>query len=90
MRCFLSEKKPLVASLLLLAAKRIIMDLLHVPIGDFILDLIAIFEVINSNRSVTSKLLWSLLIFLFPILGLIIYFLFGGREEHNSGYEVIA
>ncbi|KAF9962265.1 hypothetical protein BGZ72_008400 [Mortierella alpina] len=56
----------------------------------FILDLIAIFEVVNSNRSVTSKLLWSLLIFLFPILGLIIYFLFGGREEHNSGYEAIA
>ncbi|KAF8952597.1 hypothetical protein BGZ52_005141 [Haplosporangium bisporale] len=55
-----------------------------------ILDLIAIFEVINSNRSVTAKLLWSLLIFLFPILGLVLYFLFGGREEHNSGYEVIA
>ncbi|KAG0004834.1 hypothetical protein BGZ80_002066 [Entomortierella chlamydospora] len=56
----------------------------------FILDLIAIFEVINSNRSVTAKLLWSLLIFLFPILGLVLYFLFGGREEHNRGYEVIA
>ncbi|KAF9298823.1 hypothetical protein BGZ74_009206 [Mortierella antarctica] len=55
-----------------------------------ILDLIAIFEVINSNRSVTAKFLWSLLIFLFPILGLVLYFLFGGREEHNSGYEVIA
>ncbi|KAF9551531.1 hypothetical protein EC957_008200 [Mortierella hygrophila] len=55
----------------------------------FILDLIAIFEVINSSRSVSSKLLWSLLIFLFPIFGLIIYFLFGKREEHNSGYEVI-
>ncbi|KAG0098624.1 hypothetical protein BGZ93_010978 [Podila epicladia] len=55
-----------------------------------ILDIIAIFEVINSNRSVTAKFLWSLLIFLFPILGLVLYFLFGGREEHNSGYEVIA
>ncbi|KAF9922336.1 hypothetical protein FBU30_007577 [Linnemannia zychae] len=55
----------------------------------FILDLIAIFEVINSSRSVSSKLLWSLLIFLFPIFGLIIYFLFGNREEHNSGYETI-
>ncbi|KAG0032624.1 hypothetical protein BGZ81_010437 [Podila clonocystis] len=55
-----------------------------------ILDLIAIFEVINSNRSVTAKFLWSLLIFLFPILGLVLYFLFGGREEHNSGYEIIA
>ncbi|KAF9155260.1 hypothetical protein BG015_010464, partial [Linnemannia schmuckeri] len=38
-----------------------------------ILDLIAIFEVLNSNRNVTSKLLWSLLIFLFPILGLVLY-----------------
>ncbi|KAF9146623.1 hypothetical protein EC957_010056 [Mortierella hygrophila] len=55
-----------------------------------ILDLIAIFEVLNSNRNVTSKVLWSLLIFLFPILGLVLYFLFGGREEHNSGYESIA
>ncbi|KAF9193321.1 hypothetical protein BGZ51_003595 [Haplosporangium sp. Z 767] len=57
----------------------------------FILDLIAIFEVINSNRTVTSKLLWALLIFLFPILGLIVYFLFGNREEHNTGgYQSIA
>ncbi|KAI8598627.1 hypothetical protein EDD21DRAFT_381942 [Dissophora ornata] len=54
-----------------------------------ILDLIAIFEVLNSTRSVVSKLLWSLLIFLFPVFGLIIYFLFGDREGHN-GYETIA
>ncbi|KAI8594875.1 hypothetical protein EDD21DRAFT_392687 [Dissophora ornata] len=39
----------------------------------FILNLIAIFEIINSNRTLTSKLLWSLLIFLFPILGLVLY-----------------
>ncbi|KAF8925386.1 hypothetical protein BGZ58_000858 [Dissophora ornata] len=57
----------------------------------FILNLIAIFEIINSNRTLTSKLLWSLLIFLFPILGLVLYFLFGGREEHNAQeYESIA
>ncbi|KAK3818709.1 MAG: hypothetical protein J3Q66DRAFT_338316 [Benniella sp.] len=56
----------------------------------FILDIIAIFEVINSNRSVTSKVLWSLLIFLFPFLGLLLYFLFGGREEHNRDYVEIA
>ncbi|KAF9985816.1 hypothetical protein BGZ65_009747 [Modicella reniformis] len=56
----------------------------------FILDVIAIFEVLNSNRNVTSKVLWSLLIFLFPILGLIIYYLFGGREEHNREYQSIA
>ncbi|KAF9435601.1 hypothetical protein BGZ76_005911 [Entomortierella beljakovae] len=55
----------------------------------FILDLIAIFEVLNSNRSVSSKFLWSLLIILFPVFGLIIYFLLGNREEHD-GYESIA
>ncbi|KAF8948986.1 hypothetical protein BGZ52_006316 [Haplosporangium bisporale] len=55
-----------------------------------ILDLIAVFEVLNSNRTVSSKLLWSLLIFLFPVFGLIIYFLFANREEHNGGYESIA
>ncbi|KAI8338902.1 hypothetical protein BC941DRAFT_469083 [Chlamydoabsidia padenii] len=49
-----------------------------------ILDLIVIFEVINSNRAVSGKLGWALLIFFFPIVGLIFYFLFGKRELHNS------
>ncbi|CAO3587880.1 unnamed protein product [Absidia cylindrospora] len=51
-----------------------------------ILDLIVIFEVINSNRTVGGKLGWALLIFFFPIVGLIFYFLFGNREHHNSNY----
>ncbi|CAG8604014.1 881_t:CDS:2 [Cetraspora pellucida] len=38
-----------------------------------ILDIIAIFEVLQSGRSMLSKLLWILLIFFFPIVGLIIY-----------------
>ncbi|CAG8452004.1 5045_t:CDS:2, partial [Scutellospora calospora] len=38
-----------------------------------ILDIIAIFEVLQSGRSMLSKLLWILLIFFFPIGGLIIY-----------------
>ncbi|KAG0324386.1 hypothetical protein BGZ99_001902 [Dissophora globulifera] len=54
-----------------------------------ILDLIAVFEVLNSTRSISSKLLWSLLIFLFPVLGIIVYFLFARRDEYN-GYEAIA
>ncbi|ORY96036.1 hypothetical protein BCR41DRAFT_364973 [Lobosporangium transversale] len=55
-----------------------------------ILDLIAIFEVLNSSRSIGSKFLWSLLIFMFPVFGIIIYFLFGSREEYNyDGYESI-
>lgn len=38
-----------------------------------ILDLVVLFEVIKSNRSVSGKLGWSLLVFFFPIVGLIIY-----------------
>ncbi|CAG8734511.1 1452_t:CDS:2, partial [Dentiscutata heterogama] len=38
-----------------------------------ILDIIAIFEVLQSGRSMLAKLLWILLIFFFPVGGLIIY-----------------
>jgi hypothetical protein len=38
-----------------------------------ILDLIVIFEVMNSNRAISGKLGWSLLVFFFPIVGLILY-----------------
>jgi hypothetical protein len=42
-----------------------------------ILDIIAIVEVLKSNRDVASKLLWILLILLLPLVGMIIYFLIG-------------
>ena len=45
-----------------------------------ILDIIAIVEVAGSNRSTGSKVLWCLFIFFFPVLGLIVYYLFG-RED---------
>ncbi len=45
-----------------------------------ILNIIALVEVFGSNRDTTSKVLWCLLIFFFPILGIIIYYLFG-RED---------
>ncbi|KAG0228742.1 hypothetical protein BGW41_003353 [Actinomortierella wolfii] len=55
-----------------------------------ILDLIVLFEILNSNRTVSSKLLWGLLVFFFPLLGIILYFLFANREEHNRAqYEPI-
>ncbi|GAA5797557.1 hypothetical protein EDC94DRAFT_598969 [Helicostylum pulchrum] len=54
-----------------------------------ILDLIVIFEVMNSNREITGKLGWSLLVFFFPVVGLILYFLLSGRNEHNARYEAI-
>lgn len=42
-----------------------------------ILDVIAIVEVVNSPWDTSKKILWILLILIFPILGLIIYYLFG-------------
>ncbi len=45
-----------------------------------ILDIIALVEVFGSDRDTTSKVLWCLLIFFFPILGIIIYYLFGRKD----------
>lgn len=49
-------------------------------------------EVLKSNRPPLSKILWSLLVFLFPILGAIIYYFFSDRQAHKTGagYEPIA
>ncbi|KAJ3042690.1 hypothetical protein HDV00_006747 [Rhizophlyctis rosea] len=38
-----------------------------------ILDIIAVIEVLGSNRTVAGKLGWTLMIFFFPVLGIIIY-----------------
>ncbi|KAI8140158.1 hypothetical protein BJV82DRAFT_624098, partial [Fennellomyces sp. T-0311] len=54
-----------------------------------ILDLIVIFEVLNSNRSAGGKIGWSLLVFFFPVVGIILYFLFSNRAQHSARYEPI-
>ncbi|KAI9012479.1 hypothetical protein CLU79DRAFT_770164, partial [Phycomyces nitens] len=54
-----------------------------------ILDLIVIFEVINSSRAVSGKLGWSLLVFFFPVGGLVLYFLFSDRAVHAQRYDPI-
>ncbi|KAG4430935.1 hypothetical protein IFR05_013573 [Cadophora sp. M221] len=55
-----------------------------------VLDIIAFIEILKSSRPPVNKLLWCLLVFLFPIVGLIIYFLFSGRGSSSSGsYEAI-
>lgn len=46
-------------------------------------------EVLKSNRPPIHKLLWCLLVFLFPIGGLIIYYLFSNRAAHGGEYEAI-
>ncbi|KAK1763365.1 cardiolipin synthase [Phialemonium atrogriseum] len=56
-----------------------------------ILDIIVFVEVVKSNRPPVSKLLWCLVVFLFPIIGLVVYWLFSNRVSHNSGsgYETL-
>lgn len=46
-------------------------------------------ELLKSGRPVLNKVLWSLLIFLFPIGGLIIYYLFADRSAASGGYEPV-
>lgn len=49
-----------------------ILSLLHL-----ILFLIAAFEILSSNKSLGNKVLWLLLIFLLPLVGLILYYVAG-------------
>ncbi len=46
----------------------------------FILDIIAIVDVLKSSMDTGKKLLWILLILVLPILGMILYFLMGERN----------
>jgi hypothetical protein len=44
-----------------------------------ILFLIAAVEILSSKRDLMEKVLWLLVIFLFPLVGLIIYYLIGRK-----------
>lgn len=46
----------------------------------FILDIIAIVDVLKSSMDTGKKLLWILLILVLPVLGMILYFLMGQRN----------
>ena len=46
----------------------------------FIADIWAILNIVQSRNSSANKLLWIVLILLLPLLGLIIWWLFGPRE----------
>lgn len=45
-----------------------------------------IVEVLKSNRPPVNKLIWCLVVFLFPIIGMAVYFIFSNRKAHNT-YE---
>ncbi|KAK1993963.1 hypothetical protein LX36DRAFT_228021 [Colletotrichum falcatum] len=57
-----------------------------------VLDIIVFIEVLKSDRPVSHKVLWCLVVFLFPIVGMVIYWLFSNRAAHNSrsGYVAVA
>ncbi len=44
-------------------------------------DIWAIINVLGSNESVGKKIVWSLLIFLLPVLGLVIWYLAGPKSS---------
>ncbi|MDQ3195779.1 MAG: PLD nuclease N-terminal domain-containing protein [Burkholderiales bacterium] len=46
----------------------------------FVLDVIAIFGVLKSGKTLGKKILWIIGIIVFPVVGLIVYYFFG-REN---------
>lgn len=42
-----------------------------------VLEILAIIEIFKSGKTLTEKLLWTLLILVAPLLGLIVYYFFG-------------
>ncbi|KAL2022638.1 hypothetical protein VTK56DRAFT_4982 [Thermocarpiscus australiensis] len=50
-----------------------------------VLDILVIIEVIESTRSVISKLAWCTGVFLFPVGGIVAYYLFSDRSAYKRG-----
>jgi low temperature requirement protein LtrA len=54
-----------------------------------VLDIMAWMEILKSDRPPMSKLLWDLIVFLFPVVGVVMYH-FSNRDSHrNDGYEPV-
>ncbi|KAK5125703.1 hypothetical protein LTR85_011977 [Meristemomyces frigidus] len=57
-----------------------------------VLDILVWIEVIKSTRPPSHKILWCLLVFILPVVGPILYYLFSDRAKHNAGaggYETL-
>ena len=46
----------------------------------FVLDIIAIFDVLKSSMDTGKKALWILLILILPVVGMVLYFLVGQKK----------
>ena len=44
-----------------------------------VLDIVAIIDVLKSSMSTGKKVLWTLLIFILPVIGLLLYFFIGRK-----------
>ncbi|CAB4394548.1 hypothetical protein RhiirA5_355128 [Rhizophagus irregularis] len=55
------------------------------------LDALAIIDIIKSNRRTMDKFLWSLLIMIFQVFGLVAYFFASDRQRYqeSSWYQAI-
>ena len=49
-------------------------------------------EVFKSSRPPVQKLVWCLVVFLFPVIGMIVYYLFSNRSNYQrgAGYEPLS
>jgi len=45
-----------------------------------VLDIVAIIDILGGRGSGTHKLLWFLIVFFLPVLGMILYFLIGKNQ----------
>ncbi|MFT7636446.1 MAG: asparagine N-glycosylation enzyme membrane subunit Stt3 [Candidatus Omnitrophota bacterium] len=43
----------------------------------FVLNILAIFDIVKGNHDTVKKVLWILLIIFLPVLGLVLYYLLG-------------
>ncbi|RFP64211.1 PLDc_N domain-containing protein [Hymenobacter lapidiphilus] len=48
------------------------------------LDVFALFDIFRQDWGIGKKILWAAIVFLFPLGGLILYFLFAGRGKSST------
>ena len=53
-----------------------------------VIDIAVIFEVMNSDKDLLVKILWTLFILFFPLLGILFYLLFSDRRPRHQ-YTVV-
>ena len=46
-----------------------------------VLDIAALIDIIQSSMDTTRKIIWALVVLVFPVLGMIVYFLVGKKVK---------